>query len=578
MLSIYSDLFSKRKGGKSLRQLVHHESGRAVLVEVLDAVQRVVDALTNPEGGRYVVSLSDQGAASGDLNGKRIVISYKPLTDKSLNLAQVTEVMTGLTTHEIGHTVISLITKKVLQERFADASGVDPLAKFLANVADDEKLERYMTARFPGIGGSFRPTLEWVTRQYKVDQKVFKMSADLDLVGRTNLAIAAFRYPFAVRWVKNALTRREREWWQAWANRYAETGEDEDAIEALLREGLTRLGAPDLSDPEQPEQEQESDEGEGDEQGDESGESNESDDPTGESKSDKDEQRPEDPSQPHIPNDKPEKGESSEDEDELEDAEESALDQIGNDEDESDDDEGDDLDEDDDLDGDDGEDLDEGDPEDGDEGEGDEGSEGGTTDEDGNDLDEESEDLSDEDLDGKDTSERGSKGGEDGEADEDDDDVDLSENDDLDDDESLTDGESQSSAEVEGDIGDDWDEGESGDAESSNPDAEGERTHESETFDSPSEGSMDENAEGGQGEQASQSENAEAMTDPWKKERLNEAALSKGIDNLLDEAGRYGNADEWQRRQLQQVLDQERTVEKIKSRDGFGTMKVYLDL
>lgn len=569
MLSIYSDLFSKRKGGKSLRQLTHHESGKAVLVEVLDAVQRVVDALTTPEGGRYVVSLSDQGAASGNLTTKRIVITYKPLTDRALNLAQVTEVMTGLTTHEIGHTVISPLTAKVLDERFSDASGQDPLAKFFANVADDHKLEVYMTARFPGIGGSFRPTAEWVTRQYGISGKLFKMSADLDLVGRTNLAIAAFRYPFAVRWVRNALTRREREWWQDWASRYAVT-QTEDEIEALLREGLTRLGAPDLSDPEpQPEDEEPGDEpGESEDEG-EGGEGNEPDDTTGEGN---DEERESDPSRGRIPDEsKPGKSKPSEsDDDEVDEAEESALDKIGKSDDdaddESDEDEGEGDDEDDDEDwpddDDEGYDGDAGDPGEGrpenddtDEDEDDESA----TDEDGDDLDEEPDDDSE--ADEQDA--REGRGGED----KDEEQVDLSDNPDTSDEDEagLTTGQDGS------------DQGESGDADStgSDPDAEGEREHESETFDSPSEGSMDEDAEGGQGEQAARSENATEMADPWRKEPLDEDALLKGLDDLL-QPDDY--RDQWAKRGLQQVLDEERTVEKIKSRDGFGTMKVHLDL
>lgn len=549
MLSIYSDLFSKRKGGKSYRQLASHESGRAVLVEVLDAVQRVVDALTSPEGGRYVVSLSDQGAASGNLLTKRIVITYKPLTDKRLNLAQVTEVMTGLSTHEIGHTIVSPVTQKVLDERFSDASGVDPLAKFFANVADDHKLEVYMTARFPGIGGSFRPTAEWVTRQYGVAGKLFKMSGDLDLVGRTNLAIAAFRYPFAVRWVRNALTRREREWWQDWAARYATTGVDEDAIEAALREGLTRLGAPDLSDPEEQPGEDESDEPGEDEGEGEDGEGKPSDDPTGEGK---DETRESDPSRGRIPSDKDTEAKSKSkpsdesDEDEVDEAEDSVLDEIGKgegDDDESDEDEGDDADGD-------------------DEGDDDEGDDDGATDEDGNDLDEEADDDSE--ADEQDA--REGRGGEDK-----DDQVDLSDNPDTSDEDEagLTTGQDGS------------DQGESGDADStgSDPDAQGERTHESETFDSPSEGSMDEDAEGGQGEQAAQADNAAPMDDPWKK-KIDLDALAKGLDELNHPKDpRYGGDPEaWVKQNLQRVLDEERTVEKIKSRDGFGTMKVHLDL
>jgi hypothetical protein len=186
---------------------------------VLHATQSVVDTLTPPSGGRYIVTLKDAATASTDVYGKRIVITAKPLFDSSMTQAEVAEVLTGLVAHEIGHTLFDGVDVTDAIR----AHNSHPAYFKLHNVLADHRLERRMRVRFPMIGPAFTTMLRWVAKFYDYKGRpALVAEPQMSPMDRFNFGLCAIRYPLGVRWSKDPLTRAERRRWRSWAEQYTE--------------------------------------------------------------------------------------------------------------------------------------------------------------------------------------------------------------------------------------------------------------------------------------------------------------------------------------------------------------------
>jgi hypothetical protein len=186
------------------------------MAEVMAATQRVVDTLTPPAGGRYIVALKDAETASTDYRAHRIVITAKPLFDSSLTQAEVAEVLTGLTAHEIGHTIFDAHEAEAVR-----AHNPHPAYHKCHNVLSDHRLETRMRARFPIIGPTFTTVGRWVAKFYRYgDKRAVVATPTMTSLERFNFMVAAVRYPTGVRWSADPLTRAERRRWREWADRY----------------------------------------------------------------------------------------------------------------------------------------------------------------------------------------------------------------------------------------------------------------------------------------------------------------------------------------------------------------------
>ena len=87
-------------------------------MDILDAVQTVVDVLTDPKGGRFRVALTDKVAASTQLQGRRrVVITSKPML-AGIGRSRAVQVMTGITAHEIGHILYTKPTAKAVAKAY----------------------------------------------------------------------------------------------------------------------------------------------------------------------------------------------------------------------------------------------------------------------------------------------------------------------------------------------------------------------------------------------------------------------------------------------------------------------------
>jgi len=268
-LTIFDQTFGKARVKRGqVARLMKDDSMREHLVEVLDAVQSVVDVMRDPNtGDRYVVSLDPNVGASTTPGTKHINITWKPVFDKSIRISTACTVMTGLVFHEVGHTLDTFPNLPAFEavygkpgdiERGTAANGwkqrkrYDALAYSLLNIADDVRLERRQAQRFPIARDVFPTMLHWVALNTGMVGKHVRWDAEQTMQGltnRMNFVSFATRYPWCAVWAKDAVTRTERAWWQSWATAYGDIAEgDTDAMLASIAEGLDRLRSPERED------------------------------------------------------------------------------------------------------------------------------------------------------------------------------------------------------------------------------------------------------------------------------------------------------------------------------------------
>ena len=183
---------------------------------VIAAVQKVVDALTPPDGGRYVVALADISTAGTSLGERRITVSSKPLNDKALTLIEKAVVIATFAAHEIGHTLVTRPRDGAAQKHNTH-SGYHAVA----NLADDIILEPFMADRYPILKDAFAFTGLWVLRTTSpVLPKVHTMQRSMSTPERFNVVLSATRYPDLDDIVfSDDVTKAERDWSRGWAQR-----------------------------------------------------------------------------------------------------------------------------------------------------------------------------------------------------------------------------------------------------------------------------------------------------------------------------------------------------------------------
>jgi len=251
------------------------EAGR-----VIAAVQTVVDALTPPAGGRYVVQFSDIATANTMLAEHRITVSSKPLRDPALTLVEKAVVIATFTAHEIGHTYVTRPRKQPVHLINAH----NPHSGFgtIANIADDVILEPFMVERFPILADAFEFTGGWVLRTTARSlPHRDTLNSETTPEERFNIIAHAIRYGDIpeIEW-NDPRAAEERDWARDWARRLlALPLTDHAAFLAACDEVWERVRLVDDTPPPEPEPEpDESDEDDEDEDEDEDEEDGDNDD------------------------------------------------------------------------------------------------------------------------------------------------------------------------------------------------------------------------------------------------------------------------------------------------------------
>jgi len=210
------DVFTQKLGEEKMPRLDADNTG-LVAVQMLDAVQTVVDVLTDNDGGSgWKVGFDPTVNAYTDRSARRqIVVSVKPLLDAKPgdSLADVAAIMTGFAVHEVGHTKLDFFT--AVNKRWPGKS----LPKVITNIIEDVVLELRTVERFPGFadhgdGNVFRPTLEWVAKQ---TCPTYPLKWKGSTGHKVNVVGQILRYKEFVTFSDDKATAEAVEWVERWA-------------------------------------------------------------------------------------------------------------------------------------------------------------------------------------------------------------------------------------------------------------------------------------------------------------------------------------------------------------------------
>lgn len=230
------DVYNIKLGTETMPSLDPETTG-FVAVKLLDAVQTVVDVLTDNDGhGGWTVTFDPTANAYTDRSAKRkIVVSVKPLYDARPgdSLAGVASIMTGLAVHEIGHTKLNFYD--AIQKRWPGKK----LPLVLGNIIEDVVLEARTVDRYAGFadngnGTVFHPALDWMAGQFPAPEAL-RWSGTVG--HKVNVVGQIVRYRDYVTFSADETTQTQLRWVEEWAEGITARTEAADAvvlIETLL--------------------------------------------------------------------------------------------------------------------------------------------------------------------------------------------------------------------------------------------------------------------------------------------------------------------------------------------------------
>ena len=226
------DIFTKELGDTDVVWPTDTE-GQAVLgIKVLDAVQTIVDVLSD-QSVRYKASFAAADTAYTDHSTKTITITAKPMIEGGRPLDEIAAILTGFAVHEVGHT-------KEREREFSMAVRAEWPGKVtphrLANILSDVRLEATVIARFAGLHDVFVPTMEWVADSTCPSGRI---SYGKTLHDRLNFVGQAVRYSQFVDFAQDPETQSQLRWWQEWGDVSADT--DNETMLRLVREAIDHV-------------------------------------------------------------------------------------------------------------------------------------------------------------------------------------------------------------------------------------------------------------------------------------------------------------------------------------------------
>lgn len=189
--------------------------------------QSYVDTFSTDDA-RYRVTFDPSFSTAGtDLVGKVVVISPSPVYDETLTPTQAGLVLTGMATHEVSHVRYDRTTIAAVRRVFGDKRS--PMA--LCNLLGDVRIERRFADDYPGYRDVFRPMIDYIAKSGR--------AVPVSTSNAINLAIRAVRFAKYAEWDTPELVV-ERDWWQAWAERWVKEDAPRRVVEAV-REGLRHV-------------------------------------------------------------------------------------------------------------------------------------------------------------------------------------------------------------------------------------------------------------------------------------------------------------------------------------------------
>jgi hypothetical protein len=205
---------------------------RMAVVTAHEMVQTFIDTFRTTERDYRVTFDPRVGTAGTDLNGFRVVVTPAPVYDKSITPEEAGIILTGMAVHEVSHVRYGRSTAAAVTRTF----GKKPLAQVISNLLDDVRIERRFADEYPGYRDVFLPMLDYVAQAaIKVNGPPVPRTDD-----PVNLAISAVRYARWAVWTPEASV--ERDWWQAWADRWSREDAPRRHV-AGVREALRHIAA-----------------------------------------------------------------------------------------------------------------------------------------------------------------------------------------------------------------------------------------------------------------------------------------------------------------------------------------------
>lgn len=182
--------------------------------------------------GRYIFAFDDDLQSAGTNMKTRIVkATPAPLLDQNITAQQAGHILTALALHEICHPRYGRNTAEAVERVF----GRSVIARRLSNLLDDVRIERRFVENYPGYTGIFEPALKYIG-----DGMVAKNGGKPkpEYTDQYNVAVGAIRYPDHIEW--DSKTELERDWWTAWADRWAPEDSPRRHV-AAIREALDHV-------------------------------------------------------------------------------------------------------------------------------------------------------------------------------------------------------------------------------------------------------------------------------------------------------------------------------------------------
>jgi hypothetical protein len=200
--------FAPKKGGGL--------QGRSdALVAAHKTVKSFVDTFaTGDAGGRFAVTFDPHITTAGtDYAGRKVVISPAPVLDKTIDARTAGLILTAMAVHEASHVRYGKTNAAAITRTFGKK---DPRTHILSNILEDVRIERRFVEDYPGYTDVFAPALEYVAKAAMTRIGVETLGPSTD---PTTFAGQSIRYPAFIDWTPESIA--ERDWWQAWAKRYA---------------------------------------------------------------------------------------------------------------------------------------------------------------------------------------------------------------------------------------------------------------------------------------------------------------------------------------------------------------------
>jgi len=223
-LSIFEDRLGEIEAGglDLLRATGSSNPGLADLAtqhitSIVDAAQTVVDVLTDEDGRGYRISFAPSTDTGLDnpaftvMAERKIVVSPKVFEGQH-PLPIIATVLTGLVSHEIGHTRTTPRLRRLREAKWPGKS----LPVLVSTIFEDRRLELQMIRDFPGLAESFDVTLWWAAQSGPFASKVWAFDPADPLGDRVNFVIAASRYrPYIGGIATDQDSVDEAAWWLA---------------------------------------------------------------------------------------------------------------------------------------------------------------------------------------------------------------------------------------------------------------------------------------------------------------------------------------------------------------------------